>query len=245
MGHTGFHLPISETLKLRTRRHVTEQQSVDALARLRARDERRTRRTSAPLPARSELDSRASRCDGSPHLRSSVAVPSTRRPTAYGDRTDTIAILSSRFYPRSSLRRSQTSRAFGRGVALVTTHQRETTMTRLDRGQNRKSQGHRYYGEEQPWSISGVRADLGHGHGAQTAGPVRRGNILRYRPILDRVPALQSGRRSPRRLPAPSSATVPWVFCHSHVAIEYALARFPDWFIDGRASASIPRRYTL
>lgn len=38
MGHTGFHLPASETLKLRTLRHVTDQQSVDALARLRARD---------------------------------------------------------------------------------------------------------------------------------------------------------------------------------------------------------------
>ena len=38
MGHTGFHLPISETLKLRTHRHVTEQQSVDTLARLRAQD---------------------------------------------------------------------------------------------------------------------------------------------------------------------------------------------------------------
>ncbi len=38
MGHTGFHLPASETLKLRTFRHVTDQQSVDALARLRARD---------------------------------------------------------------------------------------------------------------------------------------------------------------------------------------------------------------
>ncbi|MBS0160207.1 MAG: hypothetical protein JSS26_16650 [Nitrospira sp.] len=38
MGHTGFHLPVSETLKLRTLRHVTEQQSVDALARLRARE---------------------------------------------------------------------------------------------------------------------------------------------------------------------------------------------------------------
>ncbi len=37
-GHTGFHLPASETLKLRTFRHVTDQQSVDALARLRARD---------------------------------------------------------------------------------------------------------------------------------------------------------------------------------------------------------------
>ena len=38
MGHTGFHLPVSETSKLRTLRHVTEQQSVDALARLRARE---------------------------------------------------------------------------------------------------------------------------------------------------------------------------------------------------------------
>ncbi|HAP39949.1 MAG TPA: hypothetical protein DCQ94_09345 [Nitrospira sp.] len=38
MRHTGFHLPISETLKLRTHRHVTEQQSVDTLARLRAQD---------------------------------------------------------------------------------------------------------------------------------------------------------------------------------------------------------------
>ena len=38
MGHTGFHLPVSDTLKLRTLRHVTEQQSVDALARLRARE---------------------------------------------------------------------------------------------------------------------------------------------------------------------------------------------------------------
>ena len=38
MRHTGFHLPISETLKLRTPRHVTEQQSVDTLARLRAQD---------------------------------------------------------------------------------------------------------------------------------------------------------------------------------------------------------------
>ena len=38
MGHTGFHLPVSETLKLRTLRHVTEQQSVDALARPRARE---------------------------------------------------------------------------------------------------------------------------------------------------------------------------------------------------------------
>ena len=38
MGHTGFHLPVSETLKLRTLRHVTDQQSVDAFARLRARD---------------------------------------------------------------------------------------------------------------------------------------------------------------------------------------------------------------
>ena len=38
MGHTGFHLPVSETLKLRTLRHVTEQQSVDALARLHARE---------------------------------------------------------------------------------------------------------------------------------------------------------------------------------------------------------------
>ena len=38
MGHNGFHLPASETLKLRTLRHVTERQSVDALARLRARD---------------------------------------------------------------------------------------------------------------------------------------------------------------------------------------------------------------
>ncbi len=38
MGHTGFHLPISETLKLRTLRHVTEHQSVDAMARLRARE---------------------------------------------------------------------------------------------------------------------------------------------------------------------------------------------------------------
>ena len=38
MGHTGFHLPASETLKLRTFRHVTDQQSVDAFARLRARD---------------------------------------------------------------------------------------------------------------------------------------------------------------------------------------------------------------
>ena len=37
MGHTGFHLPASETLKLRTFRHVTDQQSVDALARLLAR----------------------------------------------------------------------------------------------------------------------------------------------------------------------------------------------------------------
>jgi len=36
MRHTGFHLPISETLKLRALRHVTEQESVDALARLRA-----------------------------------------------------------------------------------------------------------------------------------------------------------------------------------------------------------------
>jgi len=35
------------------------------------------------------------------------------------------------------------------------------------------------------------------------------------------------------------------VFCHSHVAIKYALARFPEWFTDGRASASIPRPYTL
>jgi hypothetical protein len=31
-------MPISETLKLRTLRHVTEQQSVDTLARLRAQD---------------------------------------------------------------------------------------------------------------------------------------------------------------------------------------------------------------
>ena len=38
MGHTGFHLPVSDTLKLRTLRHVTEQQSVDTLARLRAQD---------------------------------------------------------------------------------------------------------------------------------------------------------------------------------------------------------------
>ena len=38
MRHTGFHLPISETLKLRTLRHVTEPQSVDTLARLRAQD---------------------------------------------------------------------------------------------------------------------------------------------------------------------------------------------------------------
>ena len=35
------------------------------------------------------------------------------------------------------------------------------------------------------------------------------------------------------------------VFCHSHVAIKYALARFPEWFPDGRASVSIPRPYTL
>lgn len=38
MRHTGFHLPISETLKLRTLSHVTDQQSVDTLARLRAQD---------------------------------------------------------------------------------------------------------------------------------------------------------------------------------------------------------------
>ena len=38
MRHSGFHLPVSETLKLRTHRHVTEQQSVDTLARLRAQD---------------------------------------------------------------------------------------------------------------------------------------------------------------------------------------------------------------
>ena len=38
MRYTGFHLPASETLKLRTLRHVTDQQSVDAVARLRARD---------------------------------------------------------------------------------------------------------------------------------------------------------------------------------------------------------------
>ena len=38
MRHPGFHMPISETLNLRTLRHVTEQQSVDTLARLRAQD---------------------------------------------------------------------------------------------------------------------------------------------------------------------------------------------------------------
>lgn len=38
MGYTGFHLPTAETLKLRSLRQVSEQSTVDALARLRARD---------------------------------------------------------------------------------------------------------------------------------------------------------------------------------------------------------------
>lgn len=38
MGHIGFHLPIAETLKLRSLRQVSEQSTVDALARIRARD---------------------------------------------------------------------------------------------------------------------------------------------------------------------------------------------------------------
>ena len=69
--------------------------------------------------------------------------------------------------------------------------------------------------------------------------------IARHRPILDRVQLAVW-----TTLAATPTSTFlcycpPGVFCHSHVAIEYALARFPDWFIDGRASASIPRRYTL
>ena len=84
---------------------------------------RRIRKTSVPLLARSELDSRASHCEVLHHLCFSVAVffhkktDSARRTVSMA-----IAILSSRCCPRSSPRRSRTSRGLRQGIAATPTY---------------------------------------------------------------------------------------------------------------------------
>ena len=118
-------------------------------------------------------------------------------------------------------------------------------MTRLDRGQTGKANG---------IDITVKSSRRPCSAGGPTCVPVpahkRRGlsggvDGARYRPILDRVPLAVWTALAARPACTFLCYCPPGVFCHSHVAIEYALARFPDWFVDGRASASIPRRYTL
>ena len=118
-------------------------------------------------------------------------------------------------------------------------------MTRLDRGQIGKAKGIdiTVKSSRGPFRAFAPTWDMVMGHKRRDLSDEQY--IARYRPILDRVPLAVWAA-----LAATPACTFlcycpPGVFCHSHVAIEYALARFPDWFIDGRASASIPRRYTL
>jgi hypothetical protein len=109
-------------------------------------------------------------------------------------------------------------------------------MTRLDRGPPRAS--------SVKSSPRFGLADLGHGqHKRRDLSDEEY--IARYRPILDRVQLAVWTALAATPTYTFLCYCPPGVFCHSHVAIEYALARFPEWFTDGRASASIPRRYTL
>ncbi len=118
-------------------------------------------------------------------------------------------------------------------------------MTRLDRGQIGKANGIDITVKSSGGLFRALAPtwDMVLGYKRQTMSETDY--IARYRPILDSVSvdvwtALAATPTCTLLCYCPTG-----VFCHTHLAIEYAQMRYPDWFTDGRATTSLPRRYTL
>ena len=197
-----------------------------------------------PLPARSELDSRESRRDGSPHIRSkrSCTLPQEGRQRT-ADRPITIAILSSgavRVIPTSP----QTKQRPSAGESPGDHSTKEATMTRLDRGQ------------------------IGKGKCIDTTVKSSRGPFRAFAPTWDMVISTNGGTRPTHSiLPATGRSLIvsacsldgarrdkglphiPVIVPGSLLPVMWRLSMRSRVFRTGSStagpSASIPRRYTL